>query len=123
MRTLLIWITGLLAGAVIGGALANIVDGFHGVDFPAVWGVLGGMLVFACVRQWRSEERGIEISWHLFPDRPNPATICIASLIGFAIIGATIGAMIGGWLFLGMFAGMLPVLLRLWISSVTIKNA
>jgi hypothetical protein len=35
----------------------------------------------------------------------------------------TIGAMIGGWLFLGMFAGMLPVLLRLWISSVTIKNA
>jgi hypothetical protein len=47
IRTVAIWICGLLASAIIGG----IVGARFGTE-DAVWGVIAGPLVFTCARLW-----------------------------------------------------------------------
>ena len=50
IRTLAIWIFGLLASAIIGGFIGSILDTsrYGGVGLP--FGVIAGVCVFACLR-------------------------------------------------------------------------
>jgi hypothetical protein len=50
-RLVAIWALGLLAGAIIGGAIGVLVKPYGG-DFV---GMIGGMATFACLRLWLSE--------------------------------------------------------------------
>jgi hypothetical protein len=49
VRTVAIWIFGLLAGAICGGMLGEILLPY---DAGAFWGMLGGLFTFACARLW-----------------------------------------------------------------------
>jgi hypothetical protein len=56
IRTIGIWIFGLLAAAIIGGFLGSAyAEHFypHNSDgLEPIFGVIGGMCVFACLRLW-----------------------------------------------------------------------
>jgi uncharacterized membrane protein YfcA len=50
VRTIAIWVFGLLASAIIGGfAGAHLSETY---DAALFWGALAGMLAFACLRLW-----------------------------------------------------------------------
>lgn len=54
-RTLAIWVFGLLAGAIIGGFLGSMYDAAanpYGGGVGPLFGTLGGMCAFACLRLW-----------------------------------------------------------------------
>jgi hypothetical protein len=50
-RTVAIWIFGLLASAIIGGLVGSRLEPRYSSDW-GFWGVLAGMLTFACLRLW-----------------------------------------------------------------------
>lgn len=50
MREAMIWVTGLVAGAVVGGLIGFQLARYGGGQ---VWGALGGACAFACLRLWR----------------------------------------------------------------------
>jgi hypothetical protein len=50
-RTIAIWIFGLLASAIIGGLVGSRLEPTYS-DGWGFWGVLAGMLTFACLRLW-----------------------------------------------------------------------
>jgi hypothetical protein len=50
VRTIAIWIFGLLASAIIGSFAGAYFGGTYDVAF--LWGALAGMLAFACLRLW-----------------------------------------------------------------------
>ena len=51
MRTVAIWVCGLLACAIIGGLIGSGLAPPYTYDW-GVWGALAGMLAFACLRLW-----------------------------------------------------------------------
>jgi len=55
-RTIAIWVTGLLASAIIGGLIAARLEPPDAYEwgFP---GALAGMLAFACLRLWLGARR------------------------------------------------------------------
>jgi hypothetical protein len=55
MRTVGIWLFGLIASAMIGGMVAHY---FYGTDMD-IFGGLTGMAVFACARLWLASPSGI----------------------------------------------------------------
>lgn len=58
MRAAAIWITGLLASGIVGAAtLMALFWSGHGPEgfFPFVFGVIGGMCIFVCIRLWIRE--------------------------------------------------------------------
>jgi hypothetical protein len=57
MRTFFIWLCGLLAAAIVGGTVGNLLDPspYGGVGMP--FGVLGGAFAFACVTLWLAPRR------------------------------------------------------------------
>jgi hypothetical protein len=55
MRTAGIWICGLLASAIVGGIVGSRFDetsSLYGGTIYWLWGILAGLLTFACVRLW-----------------------------------------------------------------------
>ena len=53
MRILALWISGLIAGAMVGGMIFRYLYG-DGVDF---FGGVTGMAVFVCARLWVTDSR------------------------------------------------------------------
>ena len=53
MRTVFIWIFGLLASAIVGGIIGSRFDADGGNYL--LGGMLAGMLAFACIRLWLGE--------------------------------------------------------------------
>jgi hypothetical protein len=51
MRTLGIWVFGLLASAIAGGLIGSKFDDGYSSS-SGFWGFLAGVLAFACVRLW-----------------------------------------------------------------------
>jgi hypothetical protein len=54
-RTIAIWIFGLLAAAIIGGFLGSAYEAHfdpYGSSPAPLFGILGGMCIFACLRLW-----------------------------------------------------------------------
>jgi hypothetical protein len=56
IRTIAIWIFGLLAAAIIGGFLGSAYDAhfypYGGGGIARIYGVIGGMCAFTCLRLW-----------------------------------------------------------------------
>jgi len=61
MRTLGIWLFGLLANAIVGRLLASLLDTNPYSSGPgnAPLGVLAGMFTFACARPWLGQSSRI----------------------------------------------------------------
>jgi hypothetical protein len=60
-RTIAIWVFGLLASAIAGGLVASRLTPQYSDD--TVWGmfgILGGMFAFACIRLWLAHPRKIQ---------------------------------------------------------------
>lgn len=55
MRTFGIWLFGLLASALIAGALGSALDGPYSSD-KSFWLAIGGMFAFSCFRLWAAAE-------------------------------------------------------------------
>lgn len=55
MRTFFIWLTGVLASAIVLGITGNAIAPHDGGDF---WGIVAGALGFTCFRLWTSKESG-----------------------------------------------------------------
>lgn len=58
MRTVGIWVSGLLASAIIGGLTGSVFNQPFSTDM-GVWGALAGMLAFTCVRLWLGQRSRI----------------------------------------------------------------
>jgi hypothetical protein len=56
MRTLGIWVSGLLASALVGGLIGNKLGTDYSGDSAALGGI-AGMCAFACVRLWLGQNR------------------------------------------------------------------
>jgi hypothetical protein len=52
MRTIGIWIAGLLASGIFGGLIGDRFLSSGVYSETGVWGFLGGMLAFTCARLW-----------------------------------------------------------------------
>jgi hypothetical protein len=51
VRTVAIWVFGLLASAIVGSLLGSRMEPPYSYDW-GVWGALAGMFTFACLRLW-----------------------------------------------------------------------
>jgi hypothetical protein len=56
LRTVAIWISGLLASAIIGGFIGSTFDTVYGDGLGSITGVLAGLLAFTCARLWLAGE-------------------------------------------------------------------
>ena len=65
MRTVGIWVFGLLASAIIGGVIGGVLDGPYSYD-RGFLGVFAGMFTFACARLWLGQQA--QGSRLLFPE-------------------------------------------------------
>jgi hypothetical protein len=54
MRTFFIWLTGILASAIVGGFIADTVS-TNPYSGNGVWGALAGPLIFTCARLWLTQ--------------------------------------------------------------------
>ena len=50
LRTIAIWIFGLLAAGIVGGFLGFVYDAQYNGDAGSLFGVIGGWCVFACLQ-------------------------------------------------------------------------
>ena len=57
VRTIALWVCGLLASASIGGAIGAIVTTYAHSRSDGFLGMFGGMFTFACLRLWLTEPR------------------------------------------------------------------
>lgn len=51
MRTLVIWVSGLIVSAAVGDTVGKLVDQPYAVN-RSILGLLAGISVFACARLW-----------------------------------------------------------------------
>jgi hypothetical protein len=56
MRSFFIWLTGILASAIVGGLIGNLLDPnpYNGAGF---WGGCAGILIFTCARLWLGQPK------------------------------------------------------------------
>jgi hypothetical protein len=52
IRSIGIWVFGLLASAIVGGLAGLRVEHDPPYSIDWLWGILAGMFTFACVRLW-----------------------------------------------------------------------
>lgn len=55
MRTFGIWVAGLIASAIFGGLISS--QAFPTTEVAGMFGILGGLLVFTCLRLWLAAPR------------------------------------------------------------------
>jgi hypothetical protein len=58
LRTIAIWVFGLLASIIVGGLIGGLVDAAaHSGGWGPLLGMLAGLFAFPCVRLWLAERR------------------------------------------------------------------
>jgi hypothetical protein len=56
LRTIVIWISGLLASAIFGGFIGSTFDSVYGDGRGMIAGAFAGLLTFICARLWLAKE-------------------------------------------------------------------
>jgi hypothetical protein len=56
LRTIGIWISGLLASAIAGGFIGSTFDTVYGDGHGTIAGAFAGLLAFTCARLWLAGE-------------------------------------------------------------------
>jgi hypothetical protein len=56
VRTFFIWLTGILASAIVGGGVGDYLQPYGSGGF---WGILFGAFAFTCARLWLAEKKAL----------------------------------------------------------------
>lgn len=78
MRTFFIWLTGILASAIVGGGVGDYLQPYGSGGF---WGVLFGAFAFSCARLWLAEKK-VKVTSNAQADMMCQAMILAAKNLG-----------------------------------------